>query len=162
MSSQPKAHKPLTRLGGPVPDPDLIFPPLDKFYPANKLPTIGSVLSFFKFCQKEKGSKYYISTKKVIKEDAKQIYAKYYHAVYCVSMRTIERRVEQLWKTYCESVKRLQENGKEHRNAVNKYKELVELKDTLFDVSATDENTKKACEIQWGLSMGPREIAYLV
>ena len=58
-------------------------------------------------------------------------------------MQTIERRVEQLWKTYCESVKRLQENGKEHRNAVNKYKELVELKDTLFDVSATDENRKK-------------------
>ena len=35
------------------------------------------------------------------------------------------------------------------------------MKDTSFDVSATDENRKKAYKIQWGLSMGPREIAYL-
>ena len=54
MSSQPKAHKPLTRSGGPVLDPDLIFPPLDKFYPANKLPTIDSLLSFFSLIKRKK------------------------------------------------------------------------------------------------------------
>ena len=139
-----KNQEQLTRSRGYVLDPDLVFPSLSQFNPPTQLPSIGSVISVLKFYRKIKYSNGSQPNKIVIKEVSKQIHAKYYHAkVYCVSLRTIERKVESLWKNYCEGVKRLKTKGMERSKAVKVYKELVLFKDRLFDVSAKTAFRKK-------------------
>ena len=60
-----------------------------------------------------------------VREVAKQVYAKYFHdTVFCVSVSTIERRVEKLRKTFSVGRMRYGESGKEESKPVKEYKEL--------------------------------------
>ena len=52
--------------------------------------------------------------------------------------------------------------GRGESTAVKKYKQLVENKDKLFDVSADTEKRKLECEEEWGVKMTQSEKDYLL
>ena len=150
-----------TRSAGPVLDPDLVFPPREKYQPSSQLPTNGSVISMVRFLLHPTGH-VKASETAAFREVAKQVYAKYFHDnICCQSISTIQRRVKQLWGIFWEGRKRLQEKGGKTFAAVISYKDLVSRKDELFDVSATDPQRKKDCEEAWGVKMTAAEEQYL-
>ena len=129
------------RSSGPVYNPDLDFPPSPKFQPADKLPTIKSVVCQVRYHMgvSGKGGVKGITEKMAIRETAKQVSCKWYSdTVCCLPLRTIERRLEVIYKIFSEGKKRLQEKGKENSPAAVKYRELSDNKDDLFDVYLND------------------------
>ena len=95
------------------------------------------------------------------KQVALEIESKYYHdTVYCIPLRTIERKVEKLMETYRNGKARLLE-GKENLQVVKEYKELIVEKDKLFNVATSSPGQKKVCEELWGVKMGEKEKVYL-
>lgn len=148
-----------TRSSGVVLDPDQVFPLCKLFQPVEKLPNNKSVICLIRYHVDRGGAG--ITHAKAISEVAKQVYAKWYSdTVYCVSLSTIVRRLSALWSVFFEGRKRLNEKGKENCQAVKKYKELVDNKEKLFDVYATDQERRKKLEIEWGVKMSDQEIIY--
>ncbi|KAK5853411.1 hypothetical protein PBY51_007198 [Eleginops maclovinus] len=95
------------------------------------------------------------------REVAKQVYAKYYHdTVFCVSLSTIQRKVERIWKQFSEGRKRYGQTGKEDSLAVKQYKELFHTKSELFDVFAHDPLRRQSLEKEWCVSMSEMEHKY--
>ena len=153
-----------TRSKGDVFDPDIAFPPASQFNPPTKLPTIRSVVCMVRYYA---GVGRGHGSNKAIDEVSKQVYSKYYRdTVYCASVRTIARRVKDLWEEFSEGKKRLQQNeqrkkeGKPKMAAVARYEELVKKMNTLFDVYASEGERRKQVEKEWGVKMGPREYMY--
>ena len=52
-------------------------------------------------------------------------------------------------------------NRKEDRGVVKKYKELVNEKDSLFDMATSDPTRTKVCVEEWGVKMSEMEYIYL-
>ena len=101
-----------------------------------------------------------VTTAMAVREVAKQIYAKYYHGtIYCVSLHTIHRRVEDLKRVYSEGRMRYSQN-RENFRAVKDYKELFEKKDKQFEVYTEDPVRRQAVEKEWGVSMSEMEHMY--
>jgi hypothetical protein len=80
--------------------------------------------------------------------------------VYCIPLRTIERKVEKLIQTYRNGKARLSE-GRENHQVVKEYQELILEKDKLFNVATSSPEQKKVCEELWGVKMGEKEKVYL-
>ena len=73
-------------------NPDVVFPLLDKFQHPTKLPTNKSVIGVLK--SKTAGGKVQTRHEDAVREVAKLVYSKWFHdTVYCVSFRTMKRRV---------------------------------------------------------------------
>ena len=82
------------RSSGPILDPDIVFPPLEIFMHPTMLPTTKSVIGVLRHLTQNK-----LSHDEASKEVSKLIYAKWYHdSIYCLSQRSIERKVKALWK----------------------------------------------------------------
>ena len=89
------------RSGGPLLDPEVVFPPLKKYVPGSQLPTNGSVISMVRFMLLGGGGGRGVTMSVCLREVAKQVYSKYYHdTVYCVSISTIQRRLKELMEVF--------------------------------------------------------------
>ena len=140
-------------------DCDKDFPPQKFFKPPTKLPTVQSVICMIRYhLEKGIGS---VTKDMAIREVTKQIYAKYYHdTVYCVSLTTIQRRIDALWKKFNEGRKRYGQKGKEMSKAVMDYQDLFQKKNELFDVYAEDPVRQQKLQEEWGVSMSEMEFTY--
>ena len=76
------------------------------------------------------------------------------NTVFCVSVSTIQRRVEKLRKTFSVGRMRYGETGKEESRAVKEYKELFTKQN---DVYAEGSELRKKLEKEWGVSMSEME-----
>ena len=104
-------------------DADRDFAPSKDFQSSTKLPTIKSVLGMLRYHLEREG-KGTVTNAMALREVAKQVYAKFFHVtVFCVSVSTIERRVEKLKKTFSVGRMMYGESGKEESKPV---KELVQ------------------------------------
>ena len=135
---------------------DVLFPPLAHFLHKSKLPTIRSVLGVVRN----------LTTKKceqgvAIREVVKLVYSKWFHdTVYCLSLRTMERRLTELWKVFKDGKHSLGKGKWDTVKVVRLYKEMVESADTLWDVYAKDDKRWKECEKEWGVRMSDMEQRY--
>ena len=135
------------RSRGPILDPDIVFPPLEVFDHPKKLPTTKSVIGVIRYLTEDK-----LSHSSAIKEVSKLVYAKWYHdTVYCISLRSINRKLSGLWDIFREGRKREREKG---RKPTEKYKSLVLNAGQLFDIHVDDN---EACFREWGVKMTKRE-----
>ena len=80
--------------------------------------------------------------------------------MYCVSLSTIVRKVNELKKLVTEGKKRAGEKGKESHKVVIEYKKLFDTKNTLFDVYQIKSDRQKTLEEEWGVKMSEREYQY--
>ena len=136
------------------------FPPCSKFQPPTKLPTIKSVVGRVRFLTK--GGKQQMQKEMAVKQVALEIECKYYHdTVYCMPIRTIERKLTQMMITYRVGKSKVVEGGRDNEQVVRDYKELVQEKDKLFEVATTSPKQKENCELKWGVKMGEKEKMYL-
>ena len=144
--------------GEPLLDKDDLFPPSKKFLPLHKLPIKKAVVSKVgSLLQEEKN----VPIKNAYNEVAKLVYAKHFHdTVYCMSLSTIVRKVEDLYKVFRDGSRKLAE-GLEARQVVKDYKELINTRDSLFDVAVTDPDRAKKVELDWGVKMGDMEFVNL-
>ena len=93
---------------GPILDPDVVFPVLKKFKYPTKLPTKKSVICSLRFYTENK-----FSQEEAIQEVSKRVCAKWYHdTVYCVSIRSIRRRMKKIWYGFREGKRGGQVNRK--------------------------------------------------
>ena len=93
-------------------------------------------------------------------EVSKVIYSKWMHdTIYCISLEAILKRLTKFWIAYKEGVKRLRD-GRESSVAVQKYKDMVQQKKTLFDIFPGDIGRMQKCEIEWGVKMSPADKVY--
>ena len=135
---------------------DVLFPPLAHFLHKSKLPTIRSVLGVVRN----------LTTKKcehgvAIREVVKLVYSKWFHdTVYCLSLRTMERRLTELWKVFKDGKHSIGKGKGDTVKVVRLYKEMVESADTLWDVYAKDDKRWKECEKEWGVRMSDMEQRY--
>ena len=142
------------RSSGPILDPDIAFPVADCFQHKNKLPTIKSIIGLLRWYTEHK-----FSHQQAVKDVSKIVFAKWYHdTVYCISLRSIERKMTKLWGDFREGRKRWA--GKQQGKAIEKYQELVQKGDNLFDIYADDQDRRTVCKEEWGVSMTQREIEY--
>ena len=94
-------------------------------------------------------------------EVAKLVYSKWYHdTVCCISYKSVERRLSDMWKDLREGRKRYAEGRGYSSRAVVKYKEMVDNVDRLWDIFVTDEKKRKDCEEEWGVTMSANEHRY--
>ena len=139
-----------TRHSGEVLDADIVLPMMDKFSHRGKLPTIKSVIGVLRSMTGE--GKKQVAHAIAVKEVVKLVYSKWYHdTVCCISMRSMERKLSELWKDFREGKKRLG-GGRENCKAVDKYKNLVEAKDKLWDVYPPDEKRRRESVSRSGVS----------
>ena len=138
------------RSDGPILDPNIVFPPLQRFHQPNKLPTKRSVISVLRFLTEDKWTH-----SDAIAEVAKQVYAKWYHdTVYCVTIRSVRRKVKTMWEIFWEGKRRISEVTKKEHKAMKDYSKLVSEAEEMFDIfSETDPNN-------WGVKMTKRERTY--
>ena len=159
-SSKTTPDKPKTRSEDKDFDANKHFPPSKQFQPPAKLPTMQSVIRMIRYHLEEVGIGK-VTVNMAVREVAKQIYAKYYHdTVFCVSLSTIQRRVEALRKQFSEGRKRYGQKGKENSKAVKEYKDLFDRKSELFDVYLKDPVQRQNLQKEWGVSMTEMEYKY--
>ena len=160
--SGPEKSKPRTRSGGPVYDPDLHFPPMEKFQPTDMLPTIRSVISCVRNLVEGAGATTKcVSVELACREVAKKVYSKWYtDTICCVSITTIQRRLVNVYKIFTEGKKRLNAKGKENSKAVLNFKDLADKKNKLFDVFQTDKQERMKVQEDWGVKMSKRDFLY--
>ena len=109
---------------GTLLDPEIVFPMMEKFLHKGKLPTLKSVLWVLRHFTG--GGKKNIEHKTVVTEVVKLVYSKWYHdTVYCLSFRSMERKLSDLWKDFREGKKRLSDARGYNNKAVQKYTEMV-------------------------------------
>ena len=120
------------RSEGPLIDPAIVFPSMEVFEHPKKLPTTKSVIGVVKYLTERK-----FSEKVAIQEVSKLVFAKWYHdTIYCVSVRSINRKVSQAWRTFFEGRKRYA--SKQEGIALENYKSLVKEAEKTFNVRAED------------------------
>ena len=131
----PECPSRATRSSGPLLDPDVVFPESEHI--STQLPDTKTVIGLVKFIQKKgHGSK---TEGEVLREVGKLVYTKWWHdTVYCIALSSVVKRVTKLWGEFKEGVKRWRA-GRLSSAAVKRYKEIVEEKDTLFDVYAQEK-----------------------
>ena len=96
-----------------------------------------------------------------IREVVKLVYSQWFHdTVYCLSHRTMERRLTELWKVFKDGKHSLGKGKGDTVKVVRLYKEMVESADTLWDVYAKDDKRWKECEKEWGVRMSVMEQRY--
>ena len=79
---------------GPVLDADVVFPSMEKFLHKAKLPSIKSVNGVLRYLTDKK-----VKHDMAVREVNKLVYSKWYHdTVYCINMRTMERKLRNMWK----------------------------------------------------------------
>ena len=151
------AAKPKTRnLSGQVLDPDIVFPMMESFSHKGKLPTIKSVIGVLRNMTMQR-----VEHKQAVTEVVKLVFSKWYHdTVFCITFRSMERKLSDMWKDFREGKKRVATGGGENLKAVSKYKELVNNADKLWDVYAADHKRFKDCEKEWGVTMSENEHRY--
>ena len=148
-----------TRSTGIIYNADIDFPLAKNFQPPTKLPTLQSVISMIRYHLEIGNGR--VTTTMAVREVAKQVYAKYYHdTVFCVSLSTIQRKVEITWKQFREGRKRYREAATKDSPAVQQYKELFHTKSELFDVFAHDPIRRNSLEKEWSVSMSEMEYHY--
>ena len=102
-----------------------------------------------------------VEHKQAVTEVVKLVFCKWYHdTVFCITFRSMERKLSDMWKDFREGKKRLVTGGGENLKAVSKYKELVNNADKLWDVYAADHKRFKDCEKEWGVTMSENEHRY--
>ena len=149
-----------TRASGPLLDPVVIFPECPRT--TSQLPDIATVIGLIKYYLREgKCSK---SEKDVVREVAKLVYSKWWHdTVYCITMDGIVYKMTELYKQYKDGWLRLKQ-GRDKSVAAEKYKELVEKKNHLFDIFPSDpklgEKRREHCQLDWGVKMSQAEKSY--
>ena len=130
---------------GTLLDPEIVFPMMEKFLHKGKLPTINSVLGMPRHFTG--GGKKNIEHKTAVTEVVKLVYSKWYHdTVYCLSFRSMERKLADLWKDFREGKKRLAVGRGDSSKVVLKYKEMVDNADKLWDVFAADAKRFQECK----------------
>ena len=136
------------------PIPEDPFPPIERFHHRAKLPTHKDVIGVMRYMTNKKHA-----INMVAQEVAKRVYSKWYHdSVFCHSLSTIRRRVDSVWKIYTDYKRR----GKETGAAADKYRELKENADKLFDVYTEDKARQAVCEEkEFGVKMSENEYKYL-
>ena len=82
----------------------------------------------------------------------------FHDTVYCIPVNGVNRKLENVWKTFLEGRKRLSagQSGK----AVDNYKVLAEQTDKLFDIRAETTLHEDRCESEWGVTMSQAEHHY--
>ena len=145
--------------GEPALQEDLHFPPLDKFYPPDKLPTIASIIGRMRSLSGR--GKCNMTGHKAALEVAKEVESKYFHdTIYCMGIRWITNKVTEMWTKFQEG-KRLAKAGRHTLAKAKAYVELIRTKDQLFDASSDNIERHKVLEEEWGVKMGEREKMYL-
>jgi hypothetical protein len=149
-----------TRASGPLLDPVVIFPECPRTTPP--LPDIATVIGLIKYHLRE--GKCGKSEKDVVREVAKLVYSKWWHdTVYCITMDGIVYKMTELYKQYKDGWLRLKQ-GRDKSVAAEKYKELVEKKNHLFDIFPSDpklgEKRREHCQLDWGVNMSQAEKSY--
>ena len=111
------AAKPKTRnLSGPVLDPVIVFPMMETFSHKGKLPTIKSVIGVLRNMTMKK-----VEHKQAVTEVVKLVFCKWYHdTVFCITFRSMERKLSDMWKDFREGKKRLATGGGDSLKAVSK------------------------------------------
>ena len=145
-----------TRASGPLLDPDVVFPEVEKI--SSQLPDLKTVIGLVKsLLKKGNGWK---TEKEVFVEVAKLVYTKWWHdTVYCIAISSVVKRVTKLWGELKEGVKRWRA-GRSGSAAVKRYTQIVEERDTLFDIFAHEKERRDQCLLEWGVKMSPAEISY--
>ena len=141
-----------TRSSQPIPEDP--FPPIERFHHKAKLPTYKDIIGVIRYMTNQKHP-----TNMVTQEVAKRVYSKWYHdCIFCHSISTIKRRVDAAWKVYYDYKKRCKETGV----AADKFRELKDKANKLFDVYADDKARQKVCEEkEFGVKMSENEFKYL-
>ena len=136
------------------------FPPCSKFQPPSKLPTIKSVVGRVRYLTM--GGKHQERKDMAIKQVAMEVESKYYHdTVYCMPIRTILRKLENVMSIYKNGKARLLEGNRDSAKVVQEYKDLILEKDKLFEVATSSPEQRTKCELSWGVKMGDKEKLYL-
>lgn len=130
------------------------FPPMERFHQRNKLPTYKDVIGVMRNLTSQSHP-----PNKAAMEVAKRVYSKWYHdSIFCHSMSTIKRRVEGVWQIYYIHRKRARETG----GAADKFRELKDKADMLFDMYTEDKIRQQVCEEkEFGVKMSDQEFKYL-
>ena len=156
MSPKTQVSSRGTRSSGPVLDPNLVFPECKR--PTTQLPDIKMVIGMIKFWLREGTG--VVSEGAVLREVSKLVYTKWWHdTVYCIHLDTVVYRVKNLWKDFKEGVKRMKA-GRDASAAVQRYKDIVQDKDLLFDIFPKDKSRMDFCELDWGVKMSLAEKDY--
>ena len=131
--SDPKRSR--RQSGEPALQEDLHFPPIPKFNPPDKLPTLASVIGRIRMLSG--GGKHNLDIKSAIVQVTKEVESKYFHdTIYCKSTSQISRQITSTWTNFQEG-KRLAKAGRLNLTKAKAYVEMIKNKNTLFDV-ATD------------------------
>ena len=109
---------------------DIHFPPLSKFNPPDKLPTIASIIGRLRMLSGGGN----MPANKAVLEVAKEVESKYYH-----DLRDGKRKAKA---------------GRMTHTTAKVY--MIKKKYMLFDVSTDDVERKKHLEKKWGVKMGVR------
>ena len=158
-SSGDKDERRSRRLSGEmVLDLDTNFPMCEKLEPVRKLPTNKGVYGrMMSLCS---GGKRNMSVQHASSEVAKEVFCKHYHdTVFCLSVRQIQRKIEAGYQALKLGQKRINQ-GRESGPDVRKLKEMVEKKESLFEVfldPVKDKEKIKSCEGEWGVKMSEAE-----
>ena len=138
-----------TRASGPLLDPDVVFPEVEKI--SSQLPDLKTVIGLVKsLLKKGNGWK---TEKEVFVEVAKLVYTKWWHdTVYCIAISSVVKRVTKLWGELKEGVKRWRA-GRSGSAAVKRYTQIVEERDTLFNIFAHEKERRDQCLLEWGVKM---------
>ena len=99
-SSEGKRSRRLS--GEPALQDDIHFPPLSKFNPPDKLPTIASIIGRLRMLSG--GGRNNMPANKAVLEVAKEVESKYYHdTVFCKSESQIVTVIRKLWSDFREA-----------------------------------------------------------
>ena len=139
-------------------DPAVVFPSMPQFMPSSQLPTNKSILGVL--LHMTSGGAAQTKHSDAVREVSKLTYAKWYHdTVFCISLSSVVRRVDEMWQTFREGRRRYGE-GRVDGKAMEKYKELVNNVNKLFDIGATTAKQRQNCLDDWGVSMSEHEERY--
>ena len=131
-------------------EPDVVFPSIPSFVPKSQLPTTKSIIGVLRHLTAGRAAQ--TRHDMAVKEVSKQVYAKWYHdTIYCMSLRSIERKVGELWGVFREGKKRYAA-GRSDGKAITRYKEIAEKAEQLFDVFASTEKRELVSVRQSGVS----------
>ena len=101
MAAESSSNKKSRRLSGEPALHDDHFPPLSKFHPPDKLPSLASIIGRVRMLSG--GGKKNLSTDKAVLEVAKEVESKYFHdTVLCHSKSKIAKDIKELLITYKE------------------------------------------------------------
>ena len=137
--------------------PDVKFPVVQKF--STRLPTYGEVIGVLRQIMEDNTKNVPIA--EALVNVANMIYSKYHHdTVYCLTVQGIRWRIEKDWDIFKKGKRRLS-SGRKSGKEIDNYKNLADKSDKLYDVPASDKDRKTQCAVEWGVTMGAKELEYL-